>query len=95
MLTFKYLIKNKKRTLITISGITLVTILFLCIGLFFSSIREYMIKDIIKNNGNYHVSLKVDNIDKSHIKNIETKENTKYIIYDDIRETYKYTKEKF
>lgn len=94
MLTFKYLIKNKKRTLITISGITLVTILFLCIGLFFSSIREYMIKDIIKNNGNYHVSLKVDNIDKSHIKNIETKENTKYIIYDDISKTYKYTKEK-
>jgi len=49
MLTFKYLTQNKKRTFITVSGITLVTILFLCIGLFFSSIREYMIKDIIKN----------------------------------------------
>jgi len=94
MLTLKYLIKNKKRTFITISGITLVTILFLCIGLFFSSIRDYMIKDVIKTNGEYHVSLKVKDINKDNIKQIKEKNEKKYIIYDDIKNTYKYTEEK-
>lgn len=94
MLTLKYLIKNKKRTVITISSITLVTILFLCIGLLFSSIRDYMIKDVTTSVGDYHVSMKVDNIDKTNIKKLETKENITYITYNNIKNTYTYTKQK-
>ncbi len=53
-----------------------------------------MIKDVIKNKGNYHVSVKVDDIDKKHITKIETKEGKKYITYDNIKQTYKYTENK-
>ncbi len=91
MLTFRYLTKNKKRTLITVTSITLVTILFLSIGLLFSSIRDYMIDDVINTKGSYHVSLEIDKVDKSHIKNIKVKDNKKYITYDNIKETYNYT----
>lgn len=91
MLTLKYLTKNKKRTLITISSITLVTILFISIGLLFSSIREYMIQDVKKNIGSYHVSLKVDNPNKSHIKKQNKIQEITYITYDNIKNTYEYT----
>ena len=81
MITLKYLIKNKKRTFITISSVILVTILFLCIGLLFSSIRDYMIDDIIKTRGNYHVKLETDKVPKTHVKKAVTQDNITYIVY--------------
>ncbi|MCI9585128.1 MAG: ABC transporter permease [Bacilli bacterium] len=93
MLTIRFLIRNKKRTFITICSVTLASILFMCIGLFFSSIRDYMISDVIKNNGSYHVSLKSDNIPKSHVKKVVSSSGKFYITYDDIRKTYDYTDE--
>ncbi len=94
MITLKYLIKNKKRTFITISSVILVTILFLCIGLLFSSIRDYMIDDIIKTRGNYHVKLETDKVPKTHVKKAVTQDNITYIVYKNIDKTYIYT-EKF
>lgn len=93
MLTIRFLIRNKKRTFITICSVTLASILFMCIGLFFSSIRDYMISDVIRNNGSYHVSLKSDNISKSHVKKVVSSSGKFYITYDDIRKTYGYTDE--
>lgn len=93
MLTIKFLTRNKKRTFITICSVTLASILFMCIGLFFSSIRDYMISDVIRNNGSYHVSLKSDNISKSHVKKVVSSSGKFYITYDDIRKTYGYTDE--
>lgn len=93
VLTIRFLTRNKKRTFITICSVTLVVILFLCIGLFFSSIRDYMIHDVIKNNGNYHVSLQADNISKDHVKKSVFLDDKFYITYDDIKKTYEYTDE--
>ena len=91
MLTYRYLTRNKKRTLITLSSIVLVTVLFLCIGLLFSSIREYLIDEVTQTKGNYHVELK-GNIKKSeYIKKIVTENGVNYITFDDIRKVYVYT----
>ena len=92
MLTLRYLTKNKKRTLITISSIILVTYLFLSIGLLFSSIRDYMIDDILKTD-NYHVKLKTNNLSKKHLKKVYKINDIYYITYDNIKNTYKYTKD--
>lgn len=93
MLTYRYLTRNKKRTLITISSIVLVTVLFLCIGLLFSSIREYLVDEVTQTKGSYHVELKGDIRENEHILKKVTKDNVNYITFDDIRKTYDYTDE--
>lgn len=93
MLTYRYLTRNKKRTLITLSSIVLVTMLFLCIGLLFSSIREYLIDEVTQTKGNYHVELKGNIKESEYIKKIVTKNGVNYITFDDIRKVYDYTEE--
>lgn len=56
-LTIKHLKMNKKRTVVSIIGILLSTALMVGIGLLFSSVRDYMMKETRNNNGNYHVSI--------------------------------------
>ena len=47
--------KNKHRTLVTIIGVILVTVLMFGIGLGFSTLRESMIENEYRNVGKYHV----------------------------------------
>ncbi|HHW69561.1 MAG TPA: FtsX-like permease family protein, partial [Tenericutes bacterium] len=56
-LTIKHLTFNKRRTIVTIIGIILSTALMVGIGLLCSSLRDYMIKQVKENNGEYHVKL--------------------------------------
>ena len=53
-LTYRYLKLNKKKTLITIISITLVTILIFSLGLGASTIRKNAIDSTINNNGDQH-----------------------------------------
>lgn len=53
--TIKNLQANKKRTLVTIIGIVLSCILLFSVGLFFSTYREYLIKEVKSQVGNYHI----------------------------------------
>lgn len=56
-LTIKNLLKNKKRTIVSIIGIMLSTALMVGIGLLCSTFRELMIKEILDKTGNYQVSI--------------------------------------
>ena len=54
-LTIKYLLMNKKRTIVTIIGVILSTSLMVGIGLIVSSFRDSLIKDAISYNGDQHL----------------------------------------
>ena len=75
-LTIKHLKMNKKRTIVTIVGVILSTALMVGIGLIFSSIRDFMIKNIISYSGDYHVAIQDVPTDKMSIitKNIKVKD---------------------
>ncbi len=53
-LTVKHLFMNKKRTIVTIIGITLSTALMVGIGLLVSTFLQYMIQEEIHTSGSYH-----------------------------------------
>lgn len=77
-LTIKHLKLNKRRTITTIVGICLSTALMVGIGLICSTVRDSMIKEIIKNNGRYVVKY---NIPSSKLKIIENDNNVKDYYY--------------
>lgn len=77
-LTIKHLKFNKRRTITTIIGICLSTALMVGIGLICSTVRDSMIKEIIKNNGRYQVKY---NIPSSKLEIIENDNNVKDYYY--------------
>ncbi len=79
-LTIKHLTMNKKRTIVTIMGIILSTALMVGIGLLFSSMREYAIKEVIADNGSYHSHIK--DVDASKLNIMEKNLNVKTLFYD-------------
>ncbi len=81
--TRKNLLKNKHRTLVTIVGVILVTILMFGIGLGFSTLRETMIDNEYRNVGRYHV-----------LYNDITYHDYKTILEDQNVELAEYSKEK-
>lgn len=74
--TTKILIKNKKRTIATILGVILSTILLMTVGFSFSTSRENAIEQTILNNGDHHIKVENLTYDKIDIlqKNNEIKE---------------------
>jgi putative ABC transport system permease protein len=56
-ISLKYMKQNKKRTALTIMGITLATILIFAIGTFILSFRDAMIEDFKRNDGDYEFVL--------------------------------------
>lgn len=68
-LTIKHLLMNKKRTIVTIIGITLSMALMLGCGLLVSSLIEEMREDTIESDGAYHVLFQ--NLDKESAQTIE------------------------
>ncbi len=79
-LTIKHLTMNKKRTVVTILGVILSTALMIGIGLLASSIRDYMIKEVIDNTGNYHASIK--NVSSTNLEKLKTYDSVKNISYE-------------
>ena len=55
-LTGKYLIRNKKRTLLTIIGIMLSVALIATIGLFFKGMQDAEVQDAKNTHGSYHLA---------------------------------------
>lgn len=94
-LILKNMRKNKTRTIVTVSGIVLSTILILSLGFGFSTIRRYRFDKIANEIGSYHVTyhqlpkedyqkiLQNENVEKVRFfkKNSEIKE-TKFWIYE-------------
>lgn len=68
-LTIKHLLMNKKRTLVTIIGITLSTALMVGIGLLVSTYLESMRMDAIENYGSYHAM--IEGVDYEDLETIE------------------------
>lgn len=56
-ISLRYMKQNKKRTALTIMGITLATILIFAIGTFLLSFRDSMIEDIKRNGDDYEFRL--------------------------------------
>lgn len=56
-ISLRYMKQNKKRTALTIMGITLATILIFAIGTFLLSFRDAMIEDTKHNHGDYEFEL--------------------------------------
>ena len=56
-ISLRYMKQNKKRTALTIMGITLATILIFAIGTFVLSFRDAMIEDFKRNDGDYEFEL--------------------------------------
>jgi len=56
-ISLKYMKQNKKRTALTVMGITLATILIFAIGTFILSFRDAMIEDFKRNDGDYEFVL--------------------------------------
>ena len=65
-LTLKNLKLNKKRTIVTIIGISLSVALICAITTFVVSFQNSMIEREIKTNGNYHI--KLENVSKENEK---------------------------
>ena len=75
-LTIKYLLMNKKRTIVTIIGVILSTSLMVGIGLIVSSFRDSLIKDTKEFNGSQHIvinNIKDDKIIQEYDKISEYK----------------------
>ncbi|CDF12328.1 uncharacterized protein BN778_00076 [Mycoplasma sp. CAG:776] len=80
-LTIKHLFMNKKRTLVTIIGITLSTALMVGIGLLTSTYLESMRLDAINNYGSYH--LMIEGVNQSELEKLEANievENSYYYV---------------
>lgn len=66
-LTLRYLKENKKRTIVTIVGIILSTVLICGVGNIFESFMDYQIRETIASNGEFHATfndIKKDDLDK-------------------------------
>ncbi|AQR96064.1 ABC transporter permease [Clostridium saccharoperbutylacetonicum] len=75
-IALRYMKQNKKRTLLTITGLVLATILIFAIGTFILSFRDNMIEDIRNNGEDYEFELNNLNseqadkvIDNAEVKN--------------------------
>lgn len=79
-LTIKHLTMNKKRTIVTIMGIILSTALMVGIGLLYSSMREYGIREIMADKGRYHSYIK--DVDASKLGVIEKNLNIDTFFYE-------------
>lgn len=77
-LTIKHLTMNKKRTIVTIVGIILSAALMVGIGTIASTFRDYMIQDMIEQNGPWHA--KLFEVPKKNLTYIENNV--------DVKETY-------
>lgn len=95
-LTVRYLRLNKKRTIVTIIGILLSTALMVGMGLICSTIREYMLEQIIDDSGSFHA--RIQNVDYNkmyivrndkNIKNYYTEEIIGYSRYKESTNEYK------
>ena len=87
----RYIINNKKRSLFTILGITISSILLISIGILFSSFRDYLIGSVKREIGDYHVIIKSDEFKDRSILKSEYKSGRNFIVYKDIRKVYKNT----
>ena len=92
MISIKFLKKNKKQTITMVMGIILSSVLLFSIGILFSSFRNFMIEDVKKNVGNYHVKIvgNINDVDKKQILSIK-KKNEYYIRFKNIKNVYSYT----
>lgn len=64
-ITYKYLKKQKKRTILTIVGIILSVALITSIGTLIASMRDKMVRDAIRDCGDYHAVFKQVAADKT------------------------------
>lgn len=87
----RYVIKNKKRSILIILGITLASSVLFSIGILTSMTRKYLIKSVKKEIGTYHVIIKGKIEKHNYISKIKHKDGRYFIIYKDIYKVYQNT----
>ena len=94
MLSIRYVIKNKKQAFTIITSIILASILLFSVGILFSSFREYLIKQTLKE-ADFHVRISGDleDISKNNIVRMKLIDGEYYIKFKDIFKTYDFTDE--
>ena len=88
--TYRNLIKNKKRTIVTIIGTILATALIFLVGLLFSSIREQELNNSILRYGDHHAIISNPSNDEKIDKIISNHDTVSKYIKIDIVETGEY-----
>lgn len=92
-LLIKYLMGNKRKTVVMILGVSLASMLLISIGFLFSSFRQFMIDNVKKEIGDFHVIVKAETIVKNNdVLKIKYHDNQYFITYKNIYDTYKNTK---
>ena len=86
-----YILNNKKRSLFTVLGISFGFILLLSIGILFSSLRQYLIENVKREIGDYHVIIKGKVSNENFILKKQYMNNRYYFIYKDIYKVYNNT----
>lgn len=87
----KYIIRNSRRSLLTLFGITLSSVLLISIGILFSSFRDYLITSVKTEIGDYHVMIKGKINRNSTVEKIKYKDERYHITYKNIYNTYQNT----
>lgn len=81
-----------KSNLLIIFCITISSVLLISISILFSSLREYMVNNVKREIGDYHVLIKGDFISSNLILKNDYKDGRNYIKYNEIGRVYKNTK---
>ncbi len=87
----KYIIRRGSRSLFTILGISFSSALLISVGILFSSFREYLIKSVEKEIGNYHVIVAGEVKYDDSMESFDYKDGRYYITYKNINKVYKNT----
>ena len=90
--SLSYLRKNPKQTFTILFGIVFASMVLFCVGILFSSFREYLILKVTKEN-DFHVKIKGDlnGLYDKNIKSIKYLDSTYFIKFENIYDTYDLT----
>lgn len=80
--TIKNLKQNKKRTIVTFIGIMLTSSLLFGVGLFISTYRDNLIKEIIRESGSHHIEYQ--NLDSSKLEILKSDHDVKKVVIETI-----------
>ncbi len=90
--SLSYLRKNPKQTFTILFGIIFASMVLFCVGILFSSFREYLILKVTKEN-DFHVKIKgnLNGLYDKNIKSIKYLDSTYFIKFENIYGTYDLT----
>lgn len=87
----KYIIRRGSRSIFTILGVAFSSALLISVGILFSSFRDYLIKNVEKEIGSYHVIIDGEVEFRDFMESLDYQDGRYYVIYKNINKVYKNT----